>query len=93
MNCLQKTECVTAAVGCIVDAKLCIGGGVGTLVNGLVGDLDLQLATLTLPIAAGGAAGAVVNSTTGAAGGVLGGATGAAGGVVGSVTGALGGRK
>jgi hypothetical protein len=63
-------ECATVAVGCIADLKLCVGGGVGTLLDQLLGPLDLQLATViaNLPITVGGAAGGAVGTATGAAG-------------------------
>lgn len=48
----QTTECATVAVGCIADLKLCVGGGVGTLLKDLVPNLDLQLLTGSLPISA-----------------------------------------
>ena len=62
LRCLQAVECATVAVGCIADLKLCVGGGVGTLLNGLLGDLDVQLATVNLPITVGGAAGGVLGA-------------------------------
>ena len=65
---MQPVECATVAVGCIADLKLCVGGGVGTLLKQLLGPLDVQLATVNLPITVGGAAGGVVGAVTGAAG-------------------------
>jgi hypothetical protein len=62
LRCVQSVECATVAVGCIADLKLCVGGGVGTLLDGLLGPLDLQLATVNLPITVGGAAGGVLGA-------------------------------
>ena len=57
---MQPVECATVAVGCIADLKLCVGGGVGTLLDLLLGPLDVQLATVNLPITVGGAASGAV---------------------------------
>lgn len=65
MLCLQPVECATVAVGCIADLKLCAGGGVGTLLQGLLSPLDLQLANVNLPIAVGGAVGGAAGGVTG----------------------------